>query len=210
MASESDLIRRYTGAFSPEECLLLRRDIDLLDNTNILYNNQDDGTDFKDYNVNRGLPNNIHYDVASTSHIASKVFRGFRPCVEEYLKTFTTLGRYAHLLYDCKVKKIPVGGGFHRWHHENGLLDYAARSFVVQLYLNDNFEGGETEFLYQNRREKAVEGDVLIFPAAFTHVHRGNPPIGNVKYLINSWGTRLQSSYASAVGLFSQDTMGNM
>ena len=54
--------------------------------------------------------------------------------------------------------------------------------------MNDNFEGGETEFLYQNRREEAVEGDVLIFPSAYTHTHRGNPPMGNVKYLATSWG----------------------
>ena len=61
-------------------------------------------------------------------------------------------------------------------------------SNTAKLYLNDNFDGGETEFLYQNRREEAREGDVLIFPAGFTHTHRGNPPIGGTKYLITSWG----------------------
>ena len=29
--------------------------------------------------------------------------------------------------------------------------------------------------------------DVLIFPAGYTHTHRGNPPIGGSKYLITSW-----------------------
>ena len=76
----------------------------------------------------------------------------------------------------------------HSWHFENGSVTYSPRTFVVQLYLNDNFDGGETEFLYQNRREQAEEGDVLIFPAGFTHTHRGNPPIGGHKYLITSWG----------------------
>ena len=33
-----------------------------------------------------------------------------------------------------------------------------------------------------------MEGDVLIFPSAYTHTHRGNPPMGNVKYLATSWG----------------------
>ena len=85
-----------------------------------------------------------------------------------------------------KLKKIPVGGGFHAWHFENGGTMYSQRTFVVQLYLNDNFQGGETEFLYQNRREEAIVGDVLMFPAGFTHTHRGNPPIGNSKYLVTS------------------------
>ena len=59
---------------------------------------------------------------------------------------------------------------------------------MIQVYLNDDFDGGETEFLYQQRREQAVEGDVLIFPASYTHTHRGNPPIGNSKYIATSWG----------------------
>ena len=62
------------------------------------------------------------------------------------------------------------------------------RVFAWMTYLNDVEEGGETEFLYQNRREEAVKGDVLMFPAGFTHTHRGNPPIGNSKYLVTSWG----------------------
>ena len=98
------------------------------------------------------------------------------------------LNGYKFLLYDIKIKKIPVGGGFHAWHFETGGIVNTHRTFVVQLYVNDDFEGGETEFLYQNRREEAVAGDVLIFPAGFTHTHRGNPPIGGHKYLITSWG----------------------
>ena len=89
---------------------------------------------------------------------------------------------------DIKLKEIPAGGGFHAWHYENGALDVAARQFVVQIYLNDDFDGGETEFLYQQRREVAVAGDVLIFPASFTHTHRGNPPLGGTKYIATSWG----------------------
>ena len=56
-----------------------------------------------------------------------------------------------------------MGGGFHSWHFETGGIENCHRTFVVQLYVNDDFEGGETEFLYQNRREEAVAGDVLIF-----------------------------------------------
>ena len=91
------------------------------------------------------------------------------------------------MCYDCKIKKIPQGGGFHNWHFENGVIGATPRTFVIQVYLNDDFEGGETEFLYQNRREQAVQGDVLIFPAGFTHTHRGNPPIGGTKYLATTW-----------------------
>ena len=52
----------------------------------------------------------------------------------------------------------------------------SARKLVIQLYLNTIEEGGETEFLYINKRIKAEQGRLIIFPAAFTHTHRGNPP----------------------------------
>ena len=67
-------------------------------------------------------------------------------------------------------------------------MEVSRRQFVVQVYLNDDFDGGETEFLYQQRREQAVAGDVLIFPKTFTHTHRGNPPLGGTKYIATSWG----------------------
>ena len=56
------------------------------------------------------------------------------------------------------------------------------------MYLNTIDEGGETEFLYINKRVKAKEGRVVIFPAGYTHTHRGNPAIGQDKYLVTSWG----------------------
>jgi hypothetical protein len=55
------------------------------------------------------------------------------------------------------------------------------------MYLNDVDDGGETEFLYQSKRYKPVKGRVLIWPAGFTHVHRGNPPLSGEKYIATSW-----------------------
>ena len=92
------------------------------------------------------------------------------------------------MIHDCKMKKIKCGAGFHQWHYENGTVSDARRTFVIQVYLNDDFDGGETEFLYQNKRINAVQGTIIIFPAAYTHVHRGNPPIGQDKYILTTWG----------------------
>jgi hypothetical protein len=59
---------------------------------------------------------------------------------------------------------------------------------VGMLYLNDVEEGGETEFLHQKVKIKPSQGTVVVFPTYFTHVHRGNAPISNTKYIINKWG----------------------
>jgi hypothetical protein len=55
------------------------------------------------------------------------------------------------------------------------------------MYLNDVEHGGETEFLYQKRRVSAKTGRVVIWPAGYTHVHRGNPPLSGEKYLLTGW-----------------------
>ena len=86
-----------------------------------------------------------------------------------------------------KWQKTPKGGGFHIWHCENTVI--WQRQLVWNLYLNDVEEGGETEFLAQNRRIKAEKGTMVIFPANWTHMHRGNPPINTEKYIGTGWYT---------------------
>tara|TARA_B110000977_G_C10900447_1_gene425065 strand:- start:544 stop:753 length:210 start_codon:yes stop_codon:yes gene_type:complete len=47
--------------------------------------------------------------------------------------------------------------------------------------------GGETEFLYQSMRVEPKVGQLTIWPAAFTHKHRGNPPLEGRKTYITGW-----------------------
>ena len=65
------------------------------------------------------------------------------------------------------------------------------REFVLITYLNDVPAGGETEFLYQGIRIQPKKGTTIIFPAAYTHMHRGNPPLGCTKYIATTWASRL-------------------
>ena len=82
-------------------------------------------------------------------------------------------------------------GGYPYWHCELyphvGDGDTLHRHLLWTLYLNDGFEGGETEFLFQQRRIEPRTGDLLIAPTAFTHTHRGNRPQGRDKFIATSW-----------------------
>ena len=186
MAIESDLIRRYRGAVTPDECIEIISHIDYLEKNNIMTYDKKSlhNQDHKSINI----AHDWSVDLPAYSRLSELIIPRLQPCVDEYLTAFSVLKQCKFLLYDLKIKKIPIGGGFHSWHFENGGIPYSQRIFVCQLYLNDNFNGGETEFLYQNRREVAVAGDVIMFPAGFTHTHRGNPPLGNSKYIATSWG----------------------
>ena len=68
------------------------------------------------------------------------------------------------------------------WHCEVNNISEARRFLLCMLYLNDVDEGGETEFLYQSKRIEPIVGKTLIWPAYFTHLHRGNPPLKGEKY----------------------------
>ena len=60
------------------------------------------------------------------------------------------------------------------------------------MYLNtiEKDFAGETEFLYQKLRVQPEKNKLLIWPADFTHAHRGNVVFGqNPKYVITGWFT---------------------
>jgi len=74
--------------------------------------------------------------------------------------------------------------------HPNPALDSGEslhRVLLWTIFLNDDYEAGETEFLYQGRKIAPRAGSLLIAPTAFTHTHRGNRPRGGDKYIATSW-----------------------
>jgi len=107
----------------------------------------------------------------------------------EYIKKYAILTSMQHhkLSPYIQIKKYTSSQGYHIWHCDNDSLSHSSRLIVVGLYLNDVEEGGETEFLYQRRRIKPEQGTLIMFPAGYTHVHRGNPPLSGDKYFMNSW-----------------------
>ena len=182
----TDFISIYENALSPEYCKNWIEYIDYLRKEGLVLQENDKLHERDHETLN--FSNDDAFDLNSSDKLVRNFLPSIKKCVDNYLQDYSVLGQSNFLLYDVKAKRIPIGGGFHKWHYENASFESATRRFVIQAYLNTVKEGGETEFLYQNRRIKAVEGTVLIWPAGFTHVHRGNPPIGQDKYILTSWG----------------------
>jgi hypothetical protein len=109
-------------------------------------------------------------------------------CAKHYIHEFQALRPIDLLSSDIKVQKTPPGGGYHLWHYENAVQSHANRELVWMIYLNDMPEGeGETEFLYQRRRIRPTAGTVLIWPAGYTHTHKGNTVLTQDKYILTGW-----------------------
>tara|TARA_R110000824_G_scaffold297585_1_gene485823 strand:+ start:386 stop:976 length:591 start_codon:yes stop_codon:yes gene_type:complete len=89
---------------------------------------------------------------------------------------------------DLKIQKTLPTEGYHIWHIEHGKgFNNEARAFVFSIYLNDVEDGGETEFLHFSKRVKPKTGRIVIWPAGFPYVHRGNSPLSGEKYMLTSW-----------------------
>lgn len=89
---------------------------------------------------------------------------------------------------EAKLQKTPIKGGYSVWHAEQGDRDAATRALVWMVYLNTVEDGGETEFLHQKIKIKPTRGTLVLWPASYTHVHRGNPPYSEEKYIVTGWG----------------------
>ena len=188
-----DFISVYENVLTADECEYYINLVEHYISNGLIIKEEKASHKIDHYPIN--FNNDVSYNILSGDNLSLEFLPKIKDYVDDYLKKFSVLGQEKLLIYDTKAKKIPIGGGFHNWHYENTGLQVSARKLVIQLYLNTIEEGGETEFLYINIRIKAEQGRLIIFPAAFTHTHRGNPPIGQDKYIISTWAVSQDNNW---------------
>jgi hypothetical protein len=133
---------------------------------------------------------NINFEPFGGDSTVDVFFEGLQRCFKNYTDQYSVLKETDMRCNNMKMQKTSTGGGYHVWHGEQGNGEQANRSLVYMLYLNalPPEANGETEFLYQQRRINPVENTMVLWPAAFTHAHRGNPVYGDhTKYIVTGW-----------------------
>jgi hypothetical protein len=120
--------------------------------------------------------------------IFDKINNVLNVCMQQYSDYFFTIKQCSAQSNIIKIQKTSPRGGYHVWHCEASGLEYCNRILAWTIYLNDIPDGeGETEFLWQGVKVKPKIGTVSIFPAYFTHTHRGNPVYSCDKYIATGW-----------------------
>jgi hypothetical protein len=86
-----------------------------------------------------------------------------------------------------KIQHYKKNEGQFRWHFDAFGPGAWERQLAMVIYLNTVDEGGETCFQKQNLKVKPNAGDALFFPTFWTHMHCGETPRSNDKYVISSF-----------------------
>jgi hypothetical protein len=149
----------------------------------------------KEYKSKKGIPHGmdinkkesidvIFYNHSNNKHII-EFFEALSLCINKYLNEFC-LNMTVHTDMINLIQHYPVNGGFKVFHFENGNMLTKDRKLVYMLYLNDVDDGG-TEFKYQKISLEAKKGNLVIWPAEFTHTHKGIISKTKEKYIATGW-----------------------
>ncbi len=86
-----------------------------------------------------------------------------------------------------KIQHYKPGEGFKQWHCENNGSGYfKSRHLVFMTYLTNTKNAG-TEFYHQNIKVPCKKGLTIIWPAGWTHIHRGMITKNEEKTIITGW-----------------------
>jgi hypothetical protein len=151
------------------------------------------------YHIDRYTQENIPSNIKADNHLALDVdiTPFFKPFAQHFWDSIypkyqskytpdTELIPYPLHISGFKIQKTLPTEGYHVWHCEYNFM-YTNRVMAYAVYLNDVEEGGETEFLHQSLRLKSTQGTLVLWPAGYTHIHRGNPPLSGEKYIVTGW-----------------------
>jgi len=191
--THKDFIAQYTDVYPEGYCQHLIAEFERLANNGAGVNrkkSEDADAHIKnDYQL--GLNIKAHATVNFKGcDIVDMYFDGLQKCYEEYTDKYSVLKNGKIRASHMKMQRTSPGGGYHVWHGEQGNNRSAERVLVYMLYLNTMKpeEAGETEFLYQQTRLRPQENTMILWPAAYTHAHRGNTVFGdNCKYIVTGW-----------------------
>jgi|TARA_R110002020_G_scaffold59151_1_gene161568 hypothetical protein len=143
--------------------------------------------------INKDIKDSI--DVTFWAKSQNKVIQDYFQEIQKGLNKYIEKYQALRLIPSMKIldsnviQYYPPNGGFKTWHYERMGANYpqVSRILVYMTYLNDVTDEGETEWGYQNIKIQPKKGLSVIWPADFTHMHKGIPSKTQEKYITTGW-----------------------
>jgi len=127
--------------------------------------------------------------LGSAESSVQKYITELQRITERYKKAYPCVDKYSSwgLRERFNIQYYKPGGGYKTWHTENTGLHNCHRHMVWMTYLNDVWIGGGTKFKHQRKTIWARKGKTVIWPAGWTHTHKGQIAPFEDKYVITGW-----------------------
>lgn len=153
-----------------------------------------DGNHVVDQKAKISLDLDLSGEAGMGSEVDKELYRLVGRAFNTYVDMFGVLKAFS--VYDTGyfLTKYFKDEGFYDWHIDAGNDATINRLFSCLIYLNTMDHGGETEFFYQKLSVKPLRGRLLLFPAAWTHLHRGMVPLSGDKYIMTTFLTHKVSN----------------
>jgi hypothetical protein len=113
----------------------------------------------------------------------NKFFELTFSAVNSYVKMFG-ISEYIHWTEGCNILKYQTGDEY-KAHYDGGTL--TKRSISPIVYLNDEYTGGEIQFVNFGKTIKPEAGMLLLFPSNYAYTHIAHPVKTGTKYAIVTW-----------------------
>jgi len=123
--------------------------------------------------------------------------KSFIPIVERYkidTNLHSTQWPNNIMWEEFRMKRFLVGNGGENTEQFRNHVDVTShaggkRMLILMVYLNDEFNGGETVFPHYGDSVKPKKGSIILFPPMWMYLHRGNPPLapGYAKYFLMTY-----------------------
>ena len=111
----------------------------------------------------------------------TQFYRKSYPCVDN-IDPWNVYDQY-------NIQKYDPGDAYHGLHCENMNEASAQRVLAWMIYLNTVTDEGGTYFSAYDKTLEAKEGRLVIWPAHFTHQHKGVVSKTQTKYIATGWYT---------------------
>ena len=125
------------------------------------------------------------------NEIFEEYFHSLFSCYQDYVVEWPFLTTFAENLHVGRfnLQRYQSGQHFQATHTERANLGTLHRVFAWMTYLNDvdQEDGGATFFSHYDLEIQPKKGLTLIWPAEWTHAHKGNLLKADSKYIITGW-----------------------
>ncbi|AAZ58307.1 hypothetical protein PMN2A_0816 [Prochlorococcus marinus str. NATL2A] len=123
------------------------------------------------------------------NEVFKKYFEKLFECHSDYISQWPFINNLCqkYEIGSFNLQRYTPGQHFKEIHTERTGIGTLHRVFVFMTYLNDVKEGGSTYFSHYDLEIEPRKGLTLIWPAEWTHAHRGNILKAGKKYIITGW-----------------------